>query len=658
MNFVKKISVFLTILACVLTCTYSLADSKKTAEYTLVIYLNGSDLESKDSEATDALKILMESKFKDDKLNIIIITGGTKKWHLKKPTISNKQCQAWRIYGESEDSIELVKETDPSMKMMDKNTLSTYMEWAIKEYPAKKYVLMMWDHGAGPIGGFGSDELNKGKSLSITDIRESLKKSLGEKKLELLIFGCCLMGNMETAYKVKDNARYMVASEELAYGDFDKDFIEKLDAKPSMSGNELGKLYIDSHFKNYEKGRFYTFSLLDLSKIEQIKQNWEVIIKELTEKLKEKHDKAGFYMYRFLAIARAYSESYDSFSRETDGLVDMSDLAMNIMAICKINTDELRRSIGNAVLYNKTGNRSDSKGLSIFFIDRKLEEALGLEDNLQKYSQSSFSKGYYDFITNYYNKLFVQDPTILIGDITFTQRAITDLNPYSYPPKYLIKIDEPDAVLVNQIFFVIGKLEGDNNNFKALSIDKDISLNEGGSISAVVTGKQYCVDGEPIPIYWEGDILRPKKPGDSPLGFFAIKHKDEIKFLAVKELVNTKDSSKNTAQIIGMWNSKDYNGNIVPSISSLNDPPTKGEKITILYKILGKYVDGSEVTLGNYNLSKSSLESGEYVGAFYIEDIIGRKMWSYRKAFKIDNNIEIKDSKKQTSDVMSDNQAL
>ncbi|MDQ1352340.1 MAG: hypothetical protein QG657_2646 [Acidobacteriota bacterium] len=67
-------------------------------------------------------------------------------------------------------------------------------------------------------------------------------------------------------------------------------------------------------------------------------------------------------------------------------------------------------------------------------------------------------------------------------------------------PKYLIKIDQADATLVNQIFFVIGKFEGNEKKFKALSIDKDVSFDENG-ISVAVTGKQYCIKETPVDIY-------------------------------------------------------------------------------------------------------------------------------------------------------------
>jgi len=73
--------------------------------------------------------------------------------------------------------------------------------------------LFLWNHGGGPIGGFGTDQLNEDKSISISDIQEALKKALEGKKFELIAFVACLMGNFETAYKLRDCGNYMVASE-------------------------------------------------------------------------------------------------------------------------------------------------------------------------------------------------------------------------------------------------------------------------------------------------------------------------------------------------------------------------------------------------------------------------------------------------------------
>ncbi len=36
--------------------------------------------------------------------------------------------------------------------------ISDFIIWGMNEYPADKYALFFWNHGAGPVGGYGYDE--------------------------------------------------------------------------------------------------------------------------------------------------------------------------------------------------------------------------------------------------------------------------------------------------------------------------------------------------------------------------------------------------------------------------------------------------------------------------------------------------------------------
>ncbi|MEI6055106.1 MAG: clostripain-related cysteine peptidase [Lentisphaerota bacterium] len=667
-NLFRRITV-IGVFACCIVCNYSFAAASKPAEYTMIIYLNGCDLENKidpdkinkqtnpkglQGEATGILSALRKSSFDDSKLNIIVITGGTNEWLQKEPIISTTQCQAWKIYGPDKSKfMERVKETAPSMYMMDKKTLDEYISWTIKEYPAKKYALFLWSHGAGPIGGFGADQLKPEsavKSISISDMQESLQSALKGKKFELIAFVACLMGNFETAYKLKDCGKYMVASEELEFGDCFEGIIDGLRSEPNISGKALGKLFIDAHFdkvKQYISAEnLYTFSVIDLSKISDLKNKWDNMIQQVAGKMKDKNKANVGNVYRFLAIARGYSESYNEFARAGSGLTDMYEFADYISLFCNINTDELQKSIKNTVTYNKAcASRPGSNGLSVFFVDRKLEQNLGQKDELKKYNSEAPSKLYFNFISDYYDKLFVQNPSKLIGEITFIKKPIIDQNPNAYPPLYAVDIDpgnNGDFLLVNQIFFVIGKLEGSGSDkvFKTLCIDKNVD-NDFSKISVKVTGQQYCIGGKPVAIYWDGNVERWKNPKYIPLGSFPVKHKEAIKFLVVKE------TKPNVVTIVDVFNSEEFNGTVVPAGYDAGDPtnlPKIGENITILYKVKGEYVDGPEVKLDSYEIKKSSLEKGKYCGAYFIEDVIGRKTWSFYKIFNIESSTKIKSS--------------
>jgi len=79
------------------------------------------------------------------------------------------------------------------------------------------------------------------------------------------------------------------------------------------------------------------------------------------------------------------------------------------------------------------------------------------------------------------------------------------------------------------------------------------------------------------------------------------------------------------------------------------DLPKMGDKITLLYKISGNYAEGPEVTLDSYFMTKTALANGEYSGAFYIEDIIGRTIWSYRKGISISDTLGIQSGENSSS---------
>ena len=672
MKLLKVIKVFAILLTCFIAFSnvYSASDTPPKKDYTIILYLNGCDLESdkkKNSkelsgEASDALKELQDATFEDSKINMIVVTGGTKKWVQKSPEISTDRCQAWIIHGDpkKKENMELCEKlpgksiySPVGEFMMDKETLNKYLSWAVKNFPAKKYALLMWDHGAGPIGGFGTDELNKNKSISISDIQWALQKTSDDNdkmKFDLIGFTCCLLGNYETAYKIKDLAYYMLGSEELSEGDAFSGFMKKLAEDPSMSGKDLGIAWIKAHFnENYKKEELYTFSVIDLSKIEEVKTNWKAMIEAISAKMGS-DDRDSDDMYRKVAIARASSESYNEFDRAADGLTDMYHLSKLISQECVVKTSDLCSSIKKAVVYNEAcKRRTNSNGLSVYFVDKKLDSNLGIEDNLTKYKLSCFSNKYYTFMNSYYDKLFVKDPAKTIGAISFTSRRLKDENNGKYPPKYLVSIDQKEVPLVSQVWFVIGKLvgSGDDKKFQTLSIDKEVNFDkENGDISIEVTGKQYCIDEEPIPIYWDGDVNSRKGKEYLPIGYFAVKFNDATKFFVVKE-----NKDKDACDIIGVWDTKDYNGKVIPVLSWLEqkDLPKTDSKIIIQYKVRGKYVDGPEVSLKNYVIKKANLENGKYYGAFYIQDVIGRKVWSFRKNFKLDNS-KIDSSNEETDD--------
>ena len=197
-------------------------------EYTVLIYMVGSNLETNRGAATSDLEEMLASGIDFTGNNIIVYTGGARKWS------SNIPCDRNCLLDLSKGSGSwLAGMTDGSSDMGAPETLTEFLNTAVENYPARHYCLIFWDHGSGPISGFGVDELFGNDSLQFGELRQAMDASPfgpgGSARLDWVGFDACLMGSLEHASLWKDYTDYMVASEELEPADgWDYSFLQTL----------------------------------------------------------------------------------------------------------------------------------------------------------------------------------------------------------------------------------------------------------------------------------------------------------------------------------------------------------------------------------------------------------------------------------------------
>lgn len=93
----------------------------------------------------------------------------------------------------------------------DPTTLHDFITWAQQNYPADHYALIISDHGS--LSGVALDataNFSLGDYLTQNDLHTALS---GVKKLDVVYMDACLMGNIETAYQLRNIADFYVASE-------------------------------------------------------------------------------------------------------------------------------------------------------------------------------------------------------------------------------------------------------------------------------------------------------------------------------------------------------------------------------------------------------------------------------------------------------------
>lgn len=107
------------------------------------------------------------------------------------------------------------------VNMGDPTVLSAYVRWAVTNFPAFHYCLIIWDHGLGFQGicknwNGVSQPPPPVENLTMTELESALNTITNEigKPLDIIGFDACLMQMTEVAYQLRQYATVMVGSEE------------------------------------------------------------------------------------------------------------------------------------------------------------------------------------------------------------------------------------------------------------------------------------------------------------------------------------------------------------------------------------------------------------------------------------------------------------
>src|SRR6185503_3546505 len=137
----------------------------------------------------------------------------------------------------------------------DPQTLIDFVTWAIQNYPARKYALVMSDHGGGWTGGFSDMSTASYSELSIPEIVDSIEQiqqNTGIDTFEVIGFDACLMGQIEVFASLYPYSNYMVASEEVipGYGWSYAAWLAQLARNPAVNGDGLSQSIVSTYVIN------------------------------------------------------------------------------------------------------------------------------------------------------------------------------------------------------------------------------------------------------------------------------------------------------------------------------------------------------------------------------------------------------------------------
>ena len=317
------------------------------------------------------------------------------------------------------------------INMADSQTLVEFVTWAIGNFPAEKYALIISDHGMGWPGGWsdgdsterGDNSTPLGKQLDdhlyLDEIEAALTQitnETGVEKFELVGMDACLMGQLEVFTMLEPHANYAVASQEVepALGWAYTSFLGGLRDNPEIDGAGLGKLIIDSYVdddlrltdsearsESFKAGSPMAslFELLAQSSgagstssagmASQIQRDITLTAVDLSA-IPDLNDAVNDFVFNLqketqstVAKVRTYTQSYTSIFG-SDVPASYIDLG-NFVMLMKQNTsnsqviqsgDAVLAAISNAVVAEKHGKgKPGSTGVAIYFPNSQLYQS-------------------------------------------------------------------------------------------------------------------------------------------------------------------------------------------------------------------------------------------------------------------------------------------
>jgi hypothetical protein len=173
--------------------------------------------------------------------------------------------------------------------MGDYKNLVAFAQWAAAEYPSRRTMVVLWNHGSGwrqRADGSRGVAYDDGSHNHITTEQlgiatRDIAATLG-RKIDLLGFDACLMNMFEVAYEVRASTGSMVGSEELEPGDgwpYDK-WLPKLTAKPSMGGRELGAAVCAAYASSYWIQKVM-LSTIDCGALDELRARTDALVEKI-----------------------------------------------------------------------------------------------------------------------------------------------------------------------------------------------------------------------------------------------------------------------------------------------------------------------------------------------------------------------------------------
>lgn len=484
---------------------YTNAASGGGESVTLMLYVCGSDLESESGMATADINEILYGGISDN-VNIILQTGGAEEW--QNSVIEADTVARWQL---TADGIEPLEEVG-AVSMTDPETLSDFISYAAQEYPADRYMLIMWDHGGGTLGGFGYDEnFPDSGSMTLNKIDDALTDA--GVYFDFVGFDACLMATLETAFVLERHADYMIASqkEEPGTGWYYTDWISELCSNPGVKVEELAKKIIDDYkyitLKDSSDSEL-TLSVTDLTKLYLVVDRLDEFLSAAQSELDAQN---------FTRVSQARNSAGGKARLDND--YDHVDLVYLASQLDITGSQELIGAVDSCVNYKIASNTANKNGLNVYF---PYTDLTVFNDMVTLYREIGFSESYISFLASFV--------TIMVGGQTDGQEtgdwsnydwydeSISDEYTDYYADNsydassltvdekndgYVLSLSQDDWELITTVELSV--LYDDGEGYIELGYDNIYEFDNDGDLRINFDNTWVALDGQSVCFYFEDE---------------------------------------------------------------------------------------------------------------------------------------------------------
>lgn len=338
-------------------------------EWTILVFMNGAN--NLEPDSVDDMNE-MEQLGSTADVNIVV------QWkRIAGYDATNGDWRTTRRYYVTKDSdtetvsSNLLVDMGSGVDMGSPNTLREFVQWGVRSFPARKYMLVIWNHGSGwrayrdrlniLARGVSFDDTT-GNNIRIWELPLALSVGV---KWNIVAFDASLMQMIEVAYEIRSFADYIVGSEESppAAGYPYHRILAPVIASPTITARDLAVQIVlqTINYYNPDNTDNITQSALDASQLDAVAQKVDALAQVL---LTVAPDNPAA-----IANARDNAQAYAEYTFKD--LWDYTEQLRARMPASQTLTDALngvQNALSQAIIAEVHSNRrvNRSRGLSIY----------------------------------------------------------------------------------------------------------------------------------------------------------------------------------------------------------------------------------------------------------------------------------------------------